>query len=87
MNLHHPSTAPEPVVQATEVHSSHAVLTKRRGAHDARFDGNVEVGRAEDRLRMRGHYFSQRDEFRVSGSLRKVKSISIVGQCVSLDEG
>lgn len=55
MNLHHASASPEAVVEAAEVDGADPVLTERGGAHDARLDGDVEVGGGEDGLRVAGH--------------------------------
>lgn len=75
MHSHHPSTAPEPIIETPEVHSADPVLTQRRGAHDAGLDGDVEVCFREDGLRVFGHDLGEGDEFGMAGALRK-RSVS-----------
>lgn len=48
MNVHDPTSAAKFVIVATKVDGPDAVLTQRSSAHDARLDGNVEVGRTKD---------------------------------------
>lgn len=69
MHRHHASAAAETVVEAPEVHRPDAVLPQRGGTHDARLNGDVQVGLLEDGLRMLGHDFRERDELGVARAL------------------
>ena len=76
MHRHDPPAAPEPIVQAPEIHGADRVLAERGGAHDARLHGDVEVCLREDAGGVLGHDLGEGDEFGVPGSLRS----SVVGQ-------
>ena len=70
----------KPLVATAIVHGSDAVLPQRRCAHDARLDGDVEVGLFENAGGVRGEELGEGEEFGVAGSLGEVCQSRYVGK-------
>lgn len=69
MHVQHAASAAESLVPAAEVDCSDAVLAEHGGTHDARLDGDIEVGLVEDADGVLGQNASNGDELGVSGTI------------------
>jgi hypothetical protein len=69
VHVQHTASAAESLVPAAKVDCSNAVLAEHRGAHDARLDGDIEVGLVEDADGVLGQDASNGNEFGVSGAI------------------
>lgn len=66
VDMEHASGAAKPVVPAAKVDGANGELPQGRGAHDARLNGDIEIGLAQDGRRVAGQDLRDCDEFRVS---------------------
>lgn len=69
MNVQDASCATKALVPAAKVDASNAILTQHGGTHDARLDGDIEVGLVEDIDGILGQDTSNSDKFSVPGTI------------------
>ena len=70
MNVQHAPCASKPFVPAPEIHSSDPVLPEHGRAHDAWFNGHIQVGLFEDGDRILLKDAGESNEFGVSGPVQ-----------------
>lgn len=66
VDVENASSAAKSVVPAAKVDGADVELPEGRGAHDARLNGDIEIGLAQDGRRVAGQDLRDCDKFRVS---------------------
>lgn len=69
MHVQNAASASETLIPAAKVDCSDAILTKHRGAHDAWFDSDIEVGLVQDADRLLGQDSCDGNELGVSSTV------------------